>query len=237
MMLDSYMNSMCLKSWGRSNYGRLPIEINACNDFSDYFVMVVPNLKGNRYTKETIRIEYEWKPSHCSTCLIYGHSLVDCLKVAPKRVVNSIDKGKRLTSGADDECFIGETRYEYQVTIKSHQAIMEVYFSWQENGQSFNPIVENINVLEKHILEGKLVFVDDNGKPLEKVDYPDNLGSNNEVEPVENKMASFLASKSIGVGYGLKTCWNNRRKKMWKMATTYMMMICMKVRKFLTNYM
>nr|GEV91698.1 hypothetical protein [Tanacetum cinerariifolium] len=37
------------------------VEINACNDFSDNLVMVVPNLEGTRYTKETIHIEYEWE--------------------------------------------------------------------------------------------------------------------------------------------------------------------------------
>ncbi|GJU84117.1 hypothetical protein Tco_1291663 [Tanacetum coccineum] len=75
----------------------------------------------------------------------------------------------------------------------------------QEEGKCFVPLVERINVLEKHILEGKLVLVDDNGKPLEKVDYLDNSGSNDEVEPVENETAIFLASK--GVGYGLKSLW------------------------------
>nr|GEX44423.1 hypothetical protein [Tanacetum cinerariifolium] len=137
MILDSYTNSMCLEFWGRSSYARILIEINACNDFSDHLVMVVPNLKGNGYTKEIIRIKYEWEPPHCSTCLIFGHSPVDYLKFAPKRVVNQKDKDK-------------------------------------------------INVLEKQILDGKLVLVDDEGKPLEKIDYPNNLGSDDELEPVEN---------------------------------------------------
>nr|GEX72066.1 hypothetical protein [Tanacetum cinerariifolium] len=69
---------------GRSSYARVLIEINACNNFSDNLVMVVPNLEGNGFTKETIRIEYEWKPPSCSTCLIYGHLLVDCSKAAPQ---------------------------------------------------------------------------------------------------------------------------------------------------------
>ncbi|GKB30979.1 zinc knuckle CX2CX4HX4C containing protein [Tanacetum coccineum] len=132
MMLDSYTNSMCLESWGQSSYARILIEINACNDFSDHLVMAIPNLKGNGYTKETIRIKYEWEPPRCSPCLIFGHSHADCpksLKVAPIRVVNQKDK------------------------------------------------VDKINVLEKHILEGKLVLVDDDGKPLEKVEYLVNLGS------------------------------------------------------------
>ncbi|GJR27447.1 hypothetical protein Tco_1103679 [Tanacetum coccineum] len=65
-------------------------------------------------------------------------------------------------------------------------------------------IVDKINVLGKQILEGKHVFVDD-GKPLEIIDYLDNLDSNDEIEPVENEMESFLASKLMGVGYGPKS--------------------------------
>ncbi|GJW17375.1 probable protein S-acyltransferase 23 [Tanacetum coccineum] len=80
MMLDSFTNSMCLESWGRSNYAIILIEINACNDFSDQLVVVVPNLKRNGYTKETIS--------------------------TPKRAVNQNDKGKGQTSRAADENFI-----------------------------------------------------------------------------------------------------------------------------------
>ncbi|GJU38334.1 hypothetical protein Tco_1191291 [Tanacetum coccineum] len=56
-----------------SSYVRVLIETNACNDISDNLVMVVPNLEENGYTKEAIHIEYEWKPSRCTACLIYGH--------------------------------------------------------------------------------------------------------------------------------------------------------------------
>nr|GEY61925.1 hypothetical protein [Tanacetum cinerariifolium] len=54
---------------------------------------------------------------------------------------------------------------------------------------------------------GKFVFVDDDdddGKPLKNIDYPNNLCSDDEVEPAENEMTSFLASKPMGVGYGPK---------------------------------
>nr|GEV53918.1 hypothetical protein [Tanacetum cinerariifolium] len=61
--------------------------------------------------------------------------------------------------------------------------------------QDETPIVDKINILEKHILKGKLVLVDDHGKPLEKAEYQMNLGSDKEVEPVEIEMACFLALK------------------------------------------
>ncbi|GJT53627.1 RNA-directed DNA polymerase, eukaryota, reverse transcriptase zinc-binding domain protein [Tanacetum coccineum] len=204
--------------------------------------MAVSNLAENEYTKEIIRIKYEWKPPHSSTCLIYGHSLVDCPKAAPKRVVNNMDKGKGQTSGADDEGFIevkkkkscgnnGGTKNFKPVSVKpktqqrpkAKQLIEGMSNSpkktpfialnvdnpineevamgskattsgTQEEGQSSTHIVEQINVLKKDILEGKLVLVDYDGKPLENVDYPDNLNSVDEVEPEKQ---SSLVDTSI----------------------------------------
>nr|GEV18678.1 hypothetical protein [Tanacetum cinerariifolium] len=45
MMLNSYTNSMYLESLGRSSYARVLIEINACNDFNDNFLMSALNLE------------------------------------------------------------------------------------------------------------------------------------------------------------------------------------------------
>ncbi|GJU11620.1 zinc knuckle CX2CX4HX4C containing protein [Tanacetum coccineum] len=77
---DSFTNSMCLESWGRSNYARILIKIDACNGFSDNLVIVVPNIEGSGYTKETIHVEYEWEPPRCSTCIVFGHSVDECPK-------------------------------------------------------------------------------------------------------------------------------------------------------------
>ncbi|GJX22330.1 hypothetical protein Tco_0226775 [Tanacetum coccineum] len=123
----------------------------------------------------------------CSTCLIFGHSFDDCPK-APKRVVNKMDKVKGGSFGANDEGFI---------KVKKKKS--------GEEGKSSNPLLENINIFEKQLLKGKCVLVDDEGKPLDKVDYFGDQGSEDEVESVDNKMASYLASKSSGVGYGTKS--------------------------------
>nr|GEV83582.1 zinc knuckle CX2CX4HX4C [Tanacetum cinerariifolium] len=116
-------------------------------------------LEGNGYTKETIRIEYEWEPPRCSTCLIFGYSPIDCPEASPKRVVNQKDKALN-----DEKSIIEEVATGSKATISGTQ-----------EGQSSTTIVDKINVLEKQTLECKLVFVDDNEKPLEKIDYPDNL--------------------------------------------------------------
>ncbi|GJY47425.1 hypothetical protein Tco_0436488 [Tanacetum coccineum] len=65
--------------------------------------------------------------------------------------------------------------------------------STQVEGKIYTHVVQRINVLEKHILKGKLVLVDDDEKQLKKVDYLDNLGTDDEVKPIVNETASFLA--------------------------------------------
>ncbi|GJV52365.1 ty3-gypsy retrotransposon protein [Tanacetum coccineum] len=48
------------------------------------------------------------------------------------------------------------------------------------------------------IIDGKYTLVDDEGKPLEKVDSLGDHDSEDEVASVHNEMASFLASKNVG---------------------------------------
>nr|GEU86503.1 hypothetical protein [Tanacetum cinerariifolium] len=212
----SYMNSTCLESWGLSGYAIILIEINACNEFSDHSVMVVLNLEGNGYTKETIHIEYEWEPPRCSTCLIFGHSLVDFPKDAPKRV-----KSGGNNDGTKNFTILVKPKTQYRPKAKqstegtSNSLKMTPFVGTNKastscyNKESPSNKGDKINVVEKQILEGKIMFVVDDGKPLEKVDCPDNSGSNDQVE---NKMASFLVSKPMGVRYGLKILLEQWRK-------------------------
>ncbi|GJW18785.1 hypothetical protein Tco_0026221 [Tanacetum coccineum] len=154
--------------------------------------MDVPNLE-EMDIKKIICIAYEWEPSRCNIYVLFGQS--PGLKATPKQVENQMDKGKGLISGADDEGFI-------EVKRRILGGSKFTTHGTQEEGKCSFPLVERINVIKKQILDGKLVLVDDDEKPLEKVDYPANSYNDDEVEPVENDTASFLASK--GVGYGLK---------------------------------
>ncbi|GKG52883.1 hypothetical protein Tco_0549995, partial [Tanacetum coccineum] len=43
------------------------------------------------------------------------------------------------------------------------------------------------------------MLVHEDGKPVEKVDYSGDHGSEDEVEPDDNKMIGFLASKPSGL--------------------------------------
>lgn len=90
MMLDSYTSTMCLESWGRNSYARALSEISLEQNLKDKLVIAIPLLDGSGYTKETINVEYEWKPLRCDTCKLFGHSCDQCPKCvgAAKTCVN-----------------------------------------------------------------------------------------------------------------------------------------------------
>ncbi|GKB60954.1 putative RNA-directed DNA polymerase, partial [Tanacetum coccineum] len=221
----------------------------------DNLVMVVPNLEGPGYTKETMGVEYEWQPPRCSTCFLFGHSVDNCPK-ALKRVLNMVEKGKGGSSRDDDEGFIEVNQTTEEVSPKTTSSVGKKNVSTsgnsskkknttnattsyngvfllsnsfealnvddsvtvevesgnkastscvQEGENSSTPLVEKIHRFEKQLLEGTCVLMDEDGKPLKNDDYSGDYGSEDEVEPSDNEMTSFLASKQSRVGYGTKS--------------------------------
>ena len=75
-------------------------------------------LVGEGYTKKIIRIEYEWEPPRCGTCLLYGHLNDDCPKACLKHVVNGTgNKSKVPILGATNEVLNdGSTTVKQKVT-------------------------------------------------------------------------------------------------------------------------
>ncbi|GJS48359.1 histidine kinase 3, partial [Tanacetum coccineum] len=68
----------------------------------------------------------------------------------------------------------------------------------KEEGQSSIPLVEKINMFEKQLSKGECVLVNDDGKPVKKVDYLGDQDSEDEIKSVDNEIASILASKPWG---------------------------------------
>ncbi|GKE88471.1 hypothetical protein Tco_1565946, partial [Tanacetum coccineum] len=55
-------------------------------------------------------------------------------------------------------------------------------------------------LIDKLIIDGKVILVDDDGKQLKKIDYPGDHDSEDEVESVDNDMARSMASERVGFG-------------------------------------
>nr|GEX06480.1 hypothetical protein [Tanacetum cinerariifolium] len=80
----SYISSMCNDSWGRSRFVLCLIEVNSEADLVDVVTIGISLLTGDWFTKETICVEYEWRPPKCDICKIFGHVHNYC----PKKVVS-----------------------------------------------------------------------------------------------------------------------------------------------------
>ncbi|GJR34842.1 zinc knuckle CX2CX4HX4C containing protein [Tanacetum coccineum] len=95
VMLDSYTSSMCNDSWGSSSFARCLIEVNSEADLVDVVTIGIPSLSEDDFTKEIIRVEYEWRLPRCDTCKIFGHVHDYC----PKKVKKRKGKSKSTNGG------------------------------------------------------------------------------------------------------------------------------------------
>ncbi|GJU83901.1 zinc knuckle CX2CX4HX4C containing protein [Tanacetum coccineum] len=175
IFLDSYTSFMCLQSWGHMDYACALIDIRVGRELKDEMVIAIPNME-------------------------------DDGDVLHSRVVEkSVNDGSRMDKGGNNggiKNFIVSVKPKTQYCPKAKQP-----FEGMSNSLKKTPFVLGTGIKLRHMklnaclvwlqLRGKLVLVDDDGNPFEKVDYPDDLGNDCEVEPVDTEMETFLASNSI----------------------------------------
>ncbi|GJT75530.1 reverse transcriptase domain-containing protein [Tanacetum coccineum] len=113
IMLDAFTSSMCVESWGRISFARALIEISAHSVLKKEVTMAISDDEGDGYTKEVIRVVYEWKPPHCVNCQSFGHDPNLC----PKLVREKIPK----TSAMDVKANTMEENDDGFVEVKSRK--------------------------------------------------------------------------------------------------------------------
>nr|GEV42358.1 zinc knuckle CX2CX4HX4C [Tanacetum cinerariifolium] len=75
---------------GRSSFAWCLIEVNSEADLMDVVTIVIPSFFGDGFTKETIHVEYEWKPPRCDICKFFCHVHDHCPnKVASPPIVTT----------------------------------------------------------------------------------------------------------------------------------------------------
>ncbi|GJR86304.1 sodium/hydrogen exchanger 6 [Tanacetum coccineum] len=77
-------------------------KINSEADFKESITIGIPDLECPGCTKETIRVEYEWKPPRCHTYNIFGNTGESCpKKVVATPVVNNTNDAKGFQVGKE----------------------------------------------------------------------------------------------------------------------------------------
>ncbi|GJY58684.1 zinc knuckle CX2CX4HX4C containing protein [Tanacetum coccineum] len=67
---------------GRSSFSCCLIEVKADKVLKESITMGIPMLEGTGFSKETVCVQYEWKPPRCDQCKIFGHVYDQCPKNA-----------------------------------------------------------------------------------------------------------------------------------------------------------
>ncbi|GJR49512.1 retrovirus-related pol polyprotein from transposon TNT 1-94 [Tanacetum coccineum] len=86
-----------------------PIMLDAFT--SSMFTMAISDEEGDGYTKEVIRVVYEWKPPHCVNCQTFGHDPNLCPKLVREKIpkTSAMDV-KANTMEENDDGFVEQKK-------------------------------------------------------------------------------------------------------------------------------
>ncbi|GJT72215.1 hypothetical protein Tco_1031501 [Tanacetum coccineum] len=214
-----------------SSYATTMIELRADAEVKDTIVMAMPKLVGEGFYICTKHVEYEWKPPKCLSCKVFSHVLDECPKKIVSNVVNNLKNLRQAARGVQVGPKVGfkPTKQVYKHVYNKNCASTSVgtnegnskvaekgSLNVAPRSSSTTPIEENIDNLERQILDEKVIFVDDDGKLLYNVDSTGIADSDSEVEEVLNKTTDYMASTSLksvrDSGYGTSSLLEQWRK-------------------------
>ncbi|GKB88123.1 hypothetical protein Tco_0960395 [Tanacetum coccineum] len=211
MMLDSYTNFMCLESWGRSSYATVLIEIDACNGFSYNMYMLNIWSSVDDCPKAPQRVVNKVDKGKGGSYGDDDEGSIEVKKNKPggnnggtknfKPVLVKPKTQYRLKVNQSTEGNNGKKNVSTSGNSSKKKSMMNALTSGNGTfplSNSFEAI--NVDDLANEEVESgnkvsmECVLVDDDCKPLEKVDYLDDHDSDDEVEPIDNEMENFLSS-------------------------------------------
>ncbi|XP_024964497.1 uncharacterized protein LOC112504774 [Cynara cardunculus var. scolymus] len=107
LRLDACTASTCDKAWGRTNFAKVLVDVWAVGEIQKQIEVVIPRLSGDGEDVIKIVMEYDWVPSQCSKCKVFGHNLNSCLKVG-------IQKQKEIVKPLHTDGFIEKKRKQWK---------------------------------------------------------------------------------------------------------------------------
>nr|GEU57428.1 reverse transcriptase domain-containing protein [Tanacetum cinerariifolium] len=172
IMLDAFTSAMCAEPWGRLGFARALIEVTAEKELKNQVTMAVPMVTGEGYSMAKMDVVYEWKPSRCDECLVFGHMKEQCPKCVsdtPKKivavqndgfttVVNRKNKGKATASQKKHAggFKVSNTKLVYQPVKPKENALMPSTSDSKRKEQELEENGENNNGIKLRNLFDKL---------------------------------------------------------------------------------
>ncbi|GKB04206.1 ribonuclease H-like domain, reverse transcriptase, RNA-dependent DNA polymerase [Tanacetum coccineum] len=176
-------NPLILKKW--SSYARVMIELRVDVELKDNILAAMPKIAEEGYHTHNIYVEYECKSPRWNKNK----------NVEPTNEVSKSNSFDALNS-VDNDVEFGTNRGSTHLASQEANSSSSTFWNAESSSPStITPIIEKINKIENLIIDERAILVDNEGKPLSKVDDD----SEDEVASVDNEMAGFLAKED---GYG-----------------------------------
>nr|GEU59092.1 putative reverse transcriptase domain-containing protein [Tanacetum cinerariifolium] len=185
-------NENLLKEDGMSIYARVMIELRADVELKDNIVVVMPDITKEGHYTCNVHVEYEWKPSRCSSCKVFGHIHEECLK---NTSAGSNSNPFDVLSSVDNDVEFGTNRGTTNL-VNNGATLSGSSFMNIDNDREFASnisIGKKIDKIERQIYEGKLRLLDNDRNPLVLMSI---VESDSEVEVVFDETANLRLSTS-----------------------------------------
>nr|GEW41062.1 hypothetical protein [Tanacetum cinerariifolium] len=154
---------------------RVMIELQVDVELKDNIVMDMPKITRDGHYTCNVYVEYEWKPSRCSSCKVFGHIHEECSKntgTCKKKIVKSLAKLLKVDNDVEFSTNENTTNLVNNRATSSGSSFMNI-----DNDEEFvsnTPIGEKINKIERQICEGELRLLDNDGNSLSDKGYGTN---------------------------------------------------------------
>lgn len=78
IIMDEVTTNVCKTGTGRLGFARVLIEINAEKQLKDVIEVAYRKKDASISMTKYVQVEYDWKPTRCSHCCVFGHDNVNC---------------------------------------------------------------------------------------------------------------------------------------------------------------
>ncbi|XP_063940247.1 uncharacterized protein LOC135149184 [Daucus carota subsp. sativus] len=106
LMADGLTEKVCKEGTGRLSFAKLLIEVDANKQLPETLYVHIPSDDFMEPVEVSLRVEYPWRPSWCSHCSMFGHSVHDCLILAAIQVAADKEGIVKKARNGESEDFI-----------------------------------------------------------------------------------------------------------------------------------
>ncbi|GJU12167.1 RNA-directed DNA polymerase, eukaryota, reverse transcriptase zinc-binding domain protein [Tanacetum coccineum] len=101
LIMDSMTANMCKQGFGRIDYARVLVEIDASKGFKDVIKLMYKDKQNNCKGVKKVKVEYSWKPLVCDFCKVFGHVGNGCTN---KPKVINVDTAEKASVNEKMSC-------------------------------------------------------------------------------------------------------------------------------------